>query len=376
MPIKDNIKHFLWFNRGERFGLIVLFAILLGIIFANIFVPGLLKGKHANDLNTFKKEINDFEKEQKYLKDSISRVLQHLDAEQAYVDHLNPFPFDPNHLPEEKWSALGLNANQIKIIKHYEARGGHFYKADDLAKIYSISQAEFEVLKPYIRIEEAHGPNVEISTIQPFDFNPNTIDKAGLIRMGLSEALCNTIVNYRKKGGHFYEPDDLEHIYNLDPAIYQKLKPFIIIPIDTSLLATQKRLPKVMVDLNHADTLDLQQINGIGPSFARRIYKYGKRLGGYYQKEQLLDVFGMDSLRYKQIADHIYISGSDSLEQININTATIKELIKHPYIEFYLAKSIITQREKVGQYSSLDELQDARLVYEALFNKIKPYLTL
>ena len=51
-------------------------------------------------------------------------------------------------------------------------------------------------------------------------------------------------------------------------------------------------------------------------------------------------------------------------------------MIKHPYIEFYLAKSIITYSEKTGGYENLEELKDAKLIYEELFQKIKPYLSL
>ena len=83
----------------------------------------------------------------------------------------------------------------------------------------------------------------------------------------------------------------------------------------------------------------------------------------------------MDSLKYAGIVPYIEIS-TDAIKKININTASIKELIKHPYIEFYLAKSIITHRETIGKYSKPEEILDARLIYTELYEKIKPYLTI
>lgn len=86
-----------------------------------------------------------------------------------------------------------------------------------------------------------------------------------------------------------------------------------------------------------------------------------------------MEVYGMDSLLYSQISKHL-VFDQNSLKKINISKATIKELIKHPYIEFYLAKSIITFREKEGQIKSLEEIRNVRLMYDELFNKISPYI--
>jgi DNA uptake protein ComE-like DNA-binding protein len=128
-----------------------------------------------------------------------------------------------------------------------------------------------------------------------------------------------------------------------------------------------------MVELNSADTLDLQQLKGIGPSFAKRIVKYRDMLGGYYSKTQLLEVYGMDSIRYNGFKDFIIVN-TDSVKKIDINKATIKQLIKHPYIEFYTAKSIVNYRIKVGKYSDVTQLKDSSLVYTELYQKIAPYL--
>jgi DNA uptake protein ComE-like DNA-binding protein len=50
-------------------------------------------------------------------------------------------------------------------------------------------------------------------------------------------------------------------------------------------------------------------------------------------------------------------------------------LVKHPYIDYYLAKSIVTQRDKKGKYASLTEMKKALLIYDELYQKITPYLT-
>jgi competence protein ComEA len=60
----------------------------------------------------------------------------------------------------------------------------------------------------------------------------------------------------------------------------------------------KKQHPGTIVDLNTADTVQLTQLYGIGATFARRIVSYRARLGGFVNKEQLKEVFGIDSEKY------------------------------------------------------------------------------
>ncbi|NOX48534.1 MAG: helix-hairpin-helix domain-containing protein, partial [Chlorobi bacterium] len=192
----------------------------------------------------------------------------------------------------------------------------------------------------------------------------------------LRKKLVKTILNYRNKGGKFYESSDLKNIYGMRENEFNVLEPFIFIKKDTVKAFERKIIANdLMLDINSADTLDLQQLRGIGPSYARRIVKYRERLGGFSSIDQLYEVYGMDSIRFNGIAGNIFVE-TDSIHRININEAGIKQLIKHPYIEFYLAKSIVKYRKEIGDYSDTEQLKNANLVYEELYEKIKPYICL
>ncbi|MDB4303980.1 helix-hairpin-helix domain-containing protein, partial [Desulfosarcina sp.] len=209
---------------------------------------------------------------------------------------------------------------------------------------------------------------------KPIAFDPNTASEDDFTKMGFNQKLTNSIVNYRSKGGSFRTKEDVKKIYGLSEKDYNILEPYIQLP-ENIVIHTEPVLKDVQIEINSADTLDLQQLAGIGPSFAHRIVKYRTMLGGYYKIEQLLEVYGMDSLRYAGIYEHLLVNPSNILK-INVNTASIKELMKHPYIEFYLAKSILTYREEKGELTKINELQNIRLMYDELFFKIQPYLKL
>ena len=72
----------------------------------------------------------------------------------------------------------------------------------------------------------------------------------------------------------------------------------------------------------------------MGDKYASRIVRYRNLLGGFYAKEQLLEVYGIDSALFHQISPYILLE-DDTLRKININTCGIKDLAVHPYV-FYI----------------------------------------
>ncbi len=132
---------------------------------------------------------------------------------------------------------------------------------------------------------------------------------------------------------------------------------------------------KIIVALNDADTLDLQQIKGIGAVFARRIVNYREKLGGFVDKEQLKEVYGIDSLKYETLKDGISIDMT-KIRLINLNKVSLDELKKHPYVDYYQAKEIVKYREKYGAFKQKSELKNVNLMDERTFYKIERYITI
>ena len=138
---------------------------------------------------------------------------------------------------------------------------------------------------------------------------------------------------------------------------------------------TQNKVREVLVlDLNACDSLDLQQIKGIGKVRAARIYKYGKRLGGYVNVEQLKEVYGIDNELFEQIKGHFKVGKTD-IRKININSDEIKQLTAHPYIDFQLAKALIRFRKDYGKdFQSAEEIRYIHFLSEQEAEKLIPYL--
>jgi competence protein ComEA len=233
-----------------------------------------------------------------------------------------------------------------------------------------------------------------------FYFDPNLIGKEEWMRLGLSEKQAGAILKYVEKGGQFRKVEDLKRMYTISPEKYLELSPYVKIPqaasstltnakeSGSSVSATPNRTPvaiatgnftktpkkpAVMVELNAADSAALDDIRGVGPAFALRILNYRERVGGYASKEQLLEVFGLDSSKYSEIKEQVRVDAS-LIRKININTATADNFKNHPYLRFKQINAIIQYRKQHGNYSNIADLSKVVVIPAETIARLAPYL--
>jgi competence ComEA-like helix-hairpin-helix protein len=65
--------------------------------------------------------------------------------------------------------------------------------------------------------------------------------------------------------------------------------------------------PTTLIELNGADTTTLMQVQGIGPTFARRIVRYRALVGGFRSVEDLLKVYGMTPENFARIEPQVRV---------------------------------------------------------------------
>ena len=223
--------------------------------------------------------------------------------------------------------------------------------------------------------------------LQPFPFDPNLLSREEFMEMGLPERIAGNIINFRRSGGTFRFREDFNRFYSINDALYAQLEPYILLPSraqreprphrqrDSAFVADRPQRTPVVIDINQADTLQWQELSGIGPVFSRRIVGYRDRLGGFYSREQLLEVFGMDTTRFEQILPQLVLGDNATLQKININTADFTTLVRHPYLDRNQVNSILRMREVHGPYASVEDIRRSDLIGDDLFRRIAPYLT-
>ena len=108
------------------------------------------------------------------------------------------------------------------------------------------------------------------------------------------------------------------------------------------------------LNLNSADTTELKSLPGIGSFFAKNIVDYRNKLGGFIEKEQLLEVYAFDSTRMSNI-ENLIIIDTIELRKVNVNTDDFKTILRHPYIEYEDVKKIVNYRESKGMIKDWDQ---------------------
>ena len=71
-----------------------------------------------------------------------------------------------------------------------------------------------------------------------------------------------------------------------------------------------------------------------------------------------------------------YATSANSINKapININTATVEELVDLPSIGQKVAERIIQYRKKHGAFKTLEDLKTVRGIGDKIFEKIKPLI--
>ncbi len=148
-----------------------------------------------------------------------------------------------------------------------------------------------------------------------FYFDPNTASESDWIRLGIRKKTAQTIQNYIAKGGKFYKPRDIKKIYGLSEKDAERLIPYVSIATSNKEFPGEKQYPA----------------KGISHS------KY-------------------------------------SLRPFDINTADTADLLALPGIGSVLSKRIISFRQKLGGFYSVDQVAETYNLPDSTFEKIKKYL--
>jgi len=151
-----------------------------------------------------------------------------------------------------------------------------------------------------------------------FYFDPNTASEADWKRLGLRDKTIRTIQNYISKGGRFRKPDDIKKVYGLHENEYQPLLPFVKIENSSPFIQIAKT----------------------------------ENNKGY----------------------HEHTLSKKILQPMDVNEADTSALMVLPGIGSKLASRIISFREKLGGFYSIDQISEIYNLPDSTFQKIRPFL--
>jgi DNA uptake protein ComE-like DNA-binding protein len=309
----------------------------------------------------------------------VSGILEELrQAEQMTSPKIDRsfFLFDPNSIAEEAIDSLDIPERIKRNILKYRQSGGTYKKAEDLKKIYGMTDSLFALISPYIYFpakpeKQDHIAQEERIETGLFFFDPNTTSVDSLKKLGFTDFAASNLRGYVSKGGIIRYKEDLSKIYGIEKEFFDKVYPYIKLP--SLPVREEQNAVAAAVELNDADSSSLVAVPWIGPAFASRILRYRKLLGGFYSVEQIHEVYGMTDEVYARINPYLK-ADSHKIKMLKINLAEYTDLRAHPYISPRQARLIVDRRSSRGPWENIEELMTDTIFTVSEYKRISPYL--
>lgn len=263
-------------------------------------------------------------------------------------------------------------------------------------KEYDVSSWKEEAQKYYTAI-----PPVAVAEKITFKgvIDPNFAGLTELTEMGIPSGLASNWVKYLQKGGHFKKKEEVMKLYGMTDNLYKKVQGNLQItehtvpvnrkagmarpnaaeisgPIrkDTLWKNRDNELKNIpSIEVNRADSVQLEALPGIGPVLASRIIKFRRLLGGFYEIGQLKEIYGMSEELWTKSSTRLHADPSE-IKKIDVNFLSLSELGRHPYIGFRQARKIVKRRDNSGKFT---QIADLALLFSAdSLQHLVPYLSM
>jgi competence protein ComEA len=220
------------------------------------------------------------------------------------------FPFDPNTITTEEWMRLGIREKTAITIQKYVAKGGRFYKPEDLGKIYGLRKNEVDRLIPYVRIagiaaqdfkknavvveDKKLEGNRTVYSLKTIDIN--TADTSAFIALpGIGSKLAARIVNYRDKLGGFHSVSQIGETYGLQDSIFQRIRP---------RLTVGGRVTKININTATAAELKMPYLSY---NVINAVIQYRTQHGSFKSVDDLKKIMLIDGALFDKIYPYLVV---------------------------------------------------------------------
>lgn len=228
------------------------------------------------------------------------------------------FAFDPNRCDSASLVRLGFSPWMARNILRYRAKGGRFRRAEELRKLYGMTDSLYTRIAPYVAIAPSEQHRSAAN-------KPNAANERSSVYLSRTDSLSTR---------------------------------------------TQKYPKGTRIELNRCDTNQLKKIPGIGSYTARRIVSYRERLGGFVRMEQLREI----RLNNDVLAPWFTLD-TTAVTPLQVNHLPMKQLLAHPYLNYRQSRAIVLYRERYGPLSSIQVMHGWEEFTANELRRVAPYLS-
>jgi|TARA_B110000046_G_scaffold9954_1_gene10039 DNA uptake protein ComE-like DNA-binding protein len=249
----------------------------------------------------------------------------------------------------------------------------------------SFNQAEISVFQH--QIDSLKLASIEDRKFKIYPFNPNFISDYKGYQLGMKTKEIDRLLAYRKKRLFVNSAKEFQTITKVSDSLLQKISPYFKFPewVQKKNKEKKERLTfttktKMNIsdisstDINEATQYDFSLINGVDEYLSERIIKYRSKLQGFSIPEQLFEVWDLEKEVGTKILQTFSIQKKPTIIKTNINTASFKEILSNPYIDYELCIKIFDYKDEVAELQSISEIKNIEGFPLKNYNRIVLYL--
>lgn len=306
--------NFKYYRRSDKIPILLLLVLLMCSLVLRLHLQAKIK-KSAPDIENleliyFQNLQEGREQNSKPLYQANNRIAQRSSSRSSIshtnddkeddriIKKINFAPFDPNTAHDSIWKNFGLSEKQVAVIGNYKRKGGRFYKAEDLQKIYSISESRYNEMLPFIEIKNSFAQkNTSSKPSATIKLEINRCDAFELTKnFGIPENLSKEVIRYRNNLGGFVSFDQLKEVEGISDSVVTK--------IQAGMELDSRFLKKININTCRAEEIRHPYI---GKGLARLIENYRIQHGSYETFEQLKSLSLIDNALYNKLLPYLIV---------------------------------------------------------------------
>ena len=227
---------------------------------------------------------------------------------------------------------------------------------------------------------------IEIEKRKPkiYPFNPSYITDYKGAQLGMSIEEIGRLLVFRKQNKFINSASQFQKVTKISDSLLDVISRYFKFPDwvvhqnktkNSASINSKQTVVRISTsNLNTATIQDLQTVNGVNVFLAQRIIKYRKRIKGFTFKSQLLEVWKLEKETASDIFSVFSIKEKPVIEKMNVNTASFKEVLSIPYINYDLCKKIFQFKDEVAELQSIEELKNIEGFPDDKYDRIVLYL--
>jgi len=225
-----------------------------------------------------------------------------------------------------------------------------------------------ELVALNVKIDSLKKVEIEKRKPKIYPFNPNYITDYKGAQLGMSLNEIDKLLAFRESSKFINSVNQFQKVTQISDSLLKVISPYFKFPdwvvkeqknnLGKSTLKSKELKVAISTNnINLATANDFKTINGVNTYLAERIVKYRKKLKGFSIQNQLLEVWKLDKKTAQNILTTFIIIDKPNIIKLNVNTATFKQVLSNPYIDYDLCKKIFDFRDEVAELQSIEELK-------------------